>query len=220
MRLSATIALAGVVLLATAAWAAEKDAPADVEALIQKGLKAYKDGKVRDSVSALQEAIAAMQKSQEKGLAAFFPKAPAGFEAGKIESQSASYGDGASATSYTILKQTFTRASDDVTATVTLTDAPQMIEAQKARAEAYRNPGVMAALNQSPDTKVTLIDQNGWVGWKIISKGHDAQIAAYSGSTLLQVNLSKDDANLLDAFWNAIDLKGLASAQTKPAATK
>jgi hypothetical protein len=79
MMLLAAVAIVG----AAAAIAADKDT-ADVEALIQKGLAAYKDGKVSDAISALQQAISAMQKSKEKGLAKMFrdPAALAAMNAG------------------------------------------------------------------------------------------------------------------------------------------
>ncbi len=208
-----TIALGLVGILAAAgAYAAEKEA--DVEALINKGLKAYKDGDSADAITALQEAISALQKSQEKGFAAFFPKPPAGWEAGKLDSQSMSAGTGEGAMNYSTLSQSFTQGKGDgqIRVKVTLTNSPQFAETYKGMAETYKNPEMLKILNADPKQKLTMIDQNGWVGFRHIQKESKAEAFAFCGSCLLMVEANKDDEQALDAIWNAIDLKGLAAA--------
>lgn len=207
-----------VAVSACAAWAAnDKDPKAAVEARILAGLKAYKDGKTQEAVAALQEAVALMQASQQQGLAALFPKAPDGWEAGKIESQSMSLGGSDQQSgAYTSLSRTYTRKADNVEATITLLDSKQMIEAQRQLVETYKNPAMLAMLNQDPDKKTTLIDQQGWIGWKIVSKGQSAEAMAFNQSYLLTVRVSAGDEPVLDGFWKAIDFRAIVPA-AKPA---
>jgi hypothetical protein len=212
-RLAIVLALAGVLGL-SGLFAAEKETAVDVEALIQKGLKAYKDGKGGEAIQALQDAIAAIQKSQEKGLAAFFPKAPAGWEAGKMESQSLSMGSSEGGTNYTVLSQAFTQGKDDnaIEVKVTLTNSPQQGEAYKSMVDTYKNPEMLKILNADAKQKITMIDQDGWVGFRHIEKESKGQIIVFHGPCMLMLDCDKDNEKALDAIWKGIDLKGLAKA--------
>ena len=216
------IAAGAVMLTAAAAYPQAKDA--DVESLVQKGLKAYKDGKAQDAIKALQDAIAIIQKSQEKGLAAFFPKPPAGWEAGEIESGSGAISSaGASGSmSYTHLSRRYTHKADKgeekLEVTVSMTNSPQLIEPQKAMVETYRKPEIMKAMNMGP-TKFTLIDKDGWIGWKTVDKDSRTQIIALSGGCMLEVSSNKADEKGVDLLFGAIDLKGLAAAQPAKSGT-
>lgn len=206
------------VMICSAACLAEGDKA--VEGLITKGLAAHKAGKTHDAIAALQEAILLMQKSQEKGLAGFFPKAPAGWTAGELDSSSAAFGTGEGGATYTTLTQQFTREEDGATVNVSLSNSNQLVEAHKAMAESYKNPEVLKMMNQDPNTKVKLIDKDGWTGWMTIEKDNSAQAIAFSSGCLLTVQVDKGDEATLELFWNAIDHKALAKATVVEAKTK
>jgi len=215
-----TCLLSLVVLTFSAVCPGETD---PVESLLVKGLAAHKAGKVQDAIAALQEAVLLLQKSQEKGLAKFLPKAPAGWKGGEVESSSGAVGTGEGGATFTTLTQTFTRIEDEVTAAATLSTSNQLIEAHKAMAESYSNPQVLAMMNQDPDVQVKLISQDGWAGWIMVRKGDSAQAMAMSSGCMVSVQLDKPDEAALTALWNTIDLKGLARATapqtpSKPAA--
>jgi translation initiation factor 2 beta subunit (eIF-2beta)/eIF-5 len=190
----------------------------DAEAKIQQALKLYKEGKAGDAIIALQDAIAIIQQSQSKGMAAFFPKAPDGWEAGKLETNSISSGAGSEAMTMTTLSQTFTRTSDKLDVKVTLTNSPQLIQPQKTMLDNLKNPQIMAAMNQDPDHKMKLIDRDGWAGWQSLTKNGSAEIAIFNNSNLLNINVDKNDEAVLNQFFSTFDLKGLAATATsKPA---
>ena len=199
-----------------------QSADKDVEAKIESALKAYRSGQTGEAMSSLQEAIAMIQKSTEKGLAAFFPKAPEGWDASKLDSQSLSTGGSDNGGgSWTTLSQNFTRKKDPLKVTVTLTNSPQLIQAQKGMLAAFKNPEMLKALNADPNHQVKLIEQSGWVGLRQITKGKGqddkgkGEIAVYSDSCVLTLQVDSDDQAVLDTFWKSIDLKGLAAASPK-----
>ena len=215
-----TIAMAIVIGLGTCVLAADKDMkPADAEAAIQKGLQLYKEGQAGAAIAALQEAIGIIQKSQQKGLAAFFPKAPDGWEAGKLETNSAASGSGKDSFTLTALEQDFTRKSDSLKVRISLTNSPQLIEPQKAMLENFRkNPMILQTINQAGEQKMTMISRDGWEGWQNSIKDGNGEIIAFNGSNMLNIHMDKFDQSVLDQFWNAIDLKGLAGqSASKPA---
>ncbi len=217
MRTTVAIGLA-MLLVSAAIWAGDaKKKPDVVEALIAKGLAEYRSGKTQEAIADLQKAIAMMQKSLQKGMAAFFPKPPPGWEAGKVESTAMTMGSGEQSGSWTQVTRRYARTKDKVTVTVTMVNAPRLIEAQKSASAAYRNPQMLKMLNRDPKTRIALIDQAGWFGWTVVNKGRSAQASAFSKGCLLTAQAGNDDEQALKAIWNAIDLKALAAAQLKPA---
>lgn len=192
-----------------------------VELLITKGLAAYQAGKSAQALADLQQAIALIQEQLFQSLGAHFPEAPDGWKADKIKSQAMSMGSGQGSGSWTQISRTYTRVSDKIKVTLSLTNSSQLLASQQAAAEAYRNPMMMQMMNQDPNTTAELIDRDGWTGWKIIEKGSKAQIIAFSQLCLLSLDAGKADEEALDTIFNAIDLKALAEAQPKlPAAEK
>jgi hypothetical protein len=199
-----------------------KKTSAEIEGMIAKGLAAYKAGKNQEAIEALQQAVAAIQKTQQQGLVAFLPEAPAGWEAGKIDSGSVGAITGEDGQTYSAinLSRKYTRkgeADDDkqTQVTVTVHSQKEMIEAAKGMAEAYKNPQFITMMESAGKIKFTAIDQNGWSGWKIVSaEGNDATATAFCGDLMLTVQVNKPDGKTLDLFWKAIDLKGLAGAAT------
>jgi hypothetical protein len=212
MRRIATIAAVLVVGVAVL-WAADAAGP-DVEGLINKGLKAYKDGKTEEAIASLQAAIAAMQKSQEKGMATIFPAAPDGWEAGKIDSGSMSGASGGESTvSWTNISRRYTnKAKEDLTVTIALTNSDKMVEAQKGIVEAYKNPQVLAAMNASGKIAIKPIDKSGWAGFSVVNKesGGDATLMVFKAGYCLHIAVNKGDADTLELFWKAVNLDAVA----------
>jgi hypothetical protein len=183
-----------------------------VQAVVSKALDAYKEGRTQEAISQLQQAIAIMQQSQQTGMASFFPKPPDGFEAGQVDSQSATFGSGKQAGSYTHVSRVYTRKSDDLTVTVSLTDSPELIQAQKMVAEQFKNPSAVAAMNQNPDVVIKTLQGDGWFGWMTVNKKSDAQVTAFCNGCVLSINVNKPDQQVVEIFWQGINLKGLAAA--------
>lgn len=223
MRMRRIGFLAALVIAGAASFsvAAEATAPKpDPQALIQQAQDAYKQGHIQQAIDAMQKAIALLQESQREGLAAFFPKPPDGWEAGKVQSNSFSAGGNQQEKnfSYTTLTRTYKHKGDDLSVEITLANSPQMINTYKGMMDTFKNPQTLAMMNQNPDTKIALIDQEGWSGWSTLNKGGDAEIIALNGAYLLTLKVSKDDKATLDSFWKAIDLKALNTQAAHPAA--
>ena len=191
---------------------------AKIELLTAEAVKSYKAGKLSDAVSQLQQAITAIQKEMEKGLAAMFPPAPKGWEAGEIDKGSAAMAS-AQSTSWTNVSRTYTRKSDQVTAEISLTNSPQLMAGQKQMVEMYKNPQLLAMVNRSGQTKITPLSREGWSGLTIVSKEDDtAKAIAFSGGgNLVDIEISKADAQILEMFLKAVNFKAVPAA-TKPAA--
>jgi hypothetical protein len=71
---------------------------------------------------------------------------------------------------------------------------------------------------QSADTQFALIDQDGWIGWKVINKKSNAQVILFCKTCMFQIEVRKSDEAVLNTFFKAVDLKGLAAALPAPAA--
>ncbi|MCY2929488.1 MAG: hypothetical protein NTV86_08340 [Planctomycetota bacterium] len=219
--LSVTCFAAALVLAADKA-PVKKKTPAEIEGLIAKGLEAYKAGKNQQAIELLQQAVAAIQKSQQQGFAAFLPGAPAGWEAGKIDTGSVGVsGEDGQTYNAINLSRKYTRkgeADEDkqTIVTVTIHSQKEMIAAAKGMGEVYKNPQMLATIESEGKMKVSAIDQAGWSGWKIINLGDskNATATAFCGDLMLTVEVNKSDGKILDQFWSAIDLKGLAAAAT------
>lgn len=201
---------AGILAIGGMMFAAEKQATFDD--LIAKATKAQKDGKIQDAINALQEAVALLQKSQEKGIASFFPKAPDGWKAGEVKSDSSTAGSGGEAFSVSASSCEYT-GKDNSNVKISLFTSPQMVEGQKAAVAALKDPQTLAAMNAGPDTKISMIDKDGWVGLRSIEKNSSAaSIVAFAGQTMLEIRVNKADEKTLELFFSAINLKGLAAA--------
>jgi hypothetical protein len=212
MRRMMVTVLVGLCVSAALLAGAAKEKPDPVETLVAQGLARYKAGKTAEAIGDLQQAIALMQQSLQKGLAAFFPEAPQGWQAGKVESSAvAAAGTGGEGGSWTQVSRKYTRQADRLAVTVEMTNSPQLIQAQQGLSSMYRNPQMLQVLNQDPNRKVELVQAPGWFGWIVVEKGKTAQAAAYCKSCLLTVQVPKGDEQVLKTFWNAIDLKGLAA---------
>lgn len=221
MRWNSVVAL--LVAGAVAVWpvvALAADADKDVEAKIESALKDYKAGKTGEAMTSLQEAISLIQKSSRKGMAAFFPKAPDGWEAGKLDSQSVSGGGEGGSSFWTTLSQDFTRKKDQLRVSVSLANSPEMIKAQKGAMEVFKNAETLKAMNSDPAHQYKLVEQAGWVGLRTVEKGKDGdkgrcEIILFTDACLLTLRVDSADEAVLDQFFKQIDLKALAAAAPK-----
>jgi hypothetical protein len=217
-RMAIVTAVVALVCVAALVAAPAESRPASdtakVESLVNQALAEYKAGNTGDAVAHLQEAITLMQKSLSKGLAAVFPEAPAGWEAGKVESNAMSFGSADGSQAWTQVSRTYTKTGVDLNVKIEITNTPQLIEAAKATAEAFKNPQMLAALNQNGNTKVEVVGKDGWFGWQTINKGSSAELVAYNKDCLLTVHVNKDDAAAMSTFWNSMNLRAISGAQS------
>ena len=211
-----------IVVAVTVIVAAEKP-PKDEnpETLINNGLKAYKDGKLSDAISQLQAAIAAMQAAQLKGMTGIFPKSPDGWEAAEIDSSAGTSSGGGSSLAIVTLKRDYTKkgAGDGLQVTITLTSSKELMAAQQAMMETFKNPQLLAAM-QAGGANIKLIDQDGWKGWRHVEKGSAPEINVFNGSYMLTVRVDKEDDKTLDLFGKLIDLKSIPADKADAPAKK
>lgn len=202
--------LCGTIFYVALAGAEEAKPAADVEATVAKAMDSYKAGKTAEAIAGLQDAITLMQKSLQKGMAAFFPKAPESWEAGEIKSSSMSMNSGDGGGSYTNLTREYTH-KDGRRVEIAMTNAPQLVEAQKSVAQMYRNPEFIKMANANdPNTKITVFDRDGWTGWTEVRTDGHVQAIVFASGTMLSVQSDKGDEGLLNVFLGGMDLKGLA----------
>ncbi|MBI5722810.1 MAG: hypothetical protein HZA50_02545 [Planctomycetes bacterium] len=216
------IAAAIAILVTAGSWSmlAEDEKGGNAEAVIQKALADYKAGKINEAISGLQSAIAEMQKSQQKGLAGFFPKAPEGWEAGEIRSDAVAVGGSGGKGSWIIVTRKYSR-KDENSAEMSMTNSPDLVAPQKQLADTYKDGKMIEMMNVNPNVKFTAINKDGWLGWTIISKDADAQASLICGGTWISIRVEKADGKALNDLVNGIDLKALAASQamqtTRPA---
>ena len=218
------IVSAVVVMLGVAAVAQAADAKPDPKVVqkIEQGLKAYKDGKNADATKALQEAITMIQKASASGMEAFFPDAPAGWEAGKVNTIVANVGGGDTAVSYTTLERRYEKKGNDGQyISMSLLTSAEFVTGQKQMIEALAKPEMIAILN-TDGNKAKAISQDGWTGLLRTDKSGEGQIVLFDGATMLNLQSRKVNVATLEKFLKTIDLKGLAAQDktTAPAPAK
>ncbi|MEQ8767830.1 MAG: hypothetical protein RL885_28260 [Planctomycetota bacterium] len=208
------IALFAVLLLPFTV-AAQDDVQAAVTKKIEEALAHHKAGEAQKAIEALQEAIAEIEKSQSKGLGTFLPKAPSGWKAGEIESNSMSFtAGGQGAGQFLQVTRDYWREKEngarEETIQVSLTNAPQMVQAQQAMANMYKNPQMLKALQSQPGKSVELIEEDDWFGWLVV-ENDDATVTAFCNGCLVTVTGSNEKN--IRMIWDGFDLKGLAGSE-------
>lgn len=194
----------------------DKKPEAQVETLIQQGLEAYRAGQPQVAIQRLQKAIGLIQRSAEKGLASFLPEPAEGWKAEAPKSSSGNWGTGESAVQWTQASRRYKRESDGLRVEVTISDSPQIIQGHLQALKAYQNPQMLQMMNQDPKRKIELLDADGWKGWRITEKGQGAQTMAVFRSVMVMIEVQGEDAKARDAFWEAVDRKGIAAAAAPP----
>lgn len=223
MKSMKTLALSSLLLwLPLAMASAQEPAPKDekedsavVEKLIQDALARYRSGEAQQAVEKLQEAIALIEQSQKTGLASFLPPVPEGWEANEVDSQSMSFAAGGESGSQflQITREYWPVAPDGSKGTrvsVSITNAPAMVQAQKAAAAVYKNPQILESMRSDPNRQVDLIEEGDWFGWKIVEEGQQGTVTAFCNSCLVTVN--GNDAKTVEKIWGGFDLKGLSKS--------
>ena len=198
------------VFLATAVSAG--DPKADALKLIDQGKAALEADKAQEAIDSLQKAIGIIQKTMATGFAAFLPDLGEEWEAAKPETSAGSFGSGEEAFQWTSLERDYTRKSDKLKVTFTLTSMPQMVMGWRTMMEQLKNPMMREAMSKDPDTKLEFIDADGWVGLLKARKGKSCECTAVHGKVAVVVKFRKDDMALLKKLWEGVDRKGLAAA--------
>jgi hypothetical protein len=216
MKQALAVAIGLMAALAIGHAQEEKDPKVQVEALIQGGLEAYRAGRHQEAIQKLQKAIGVIQRSAEKGLTSFLPAPPEGWKAEAPKSSSGAWGSGESAVQWTQVSRRYKRESDGLRVEVTFSDSPQIIQGHLAALKAYENPQMLQMLNQDPNRKIELLDEDGWKGWKQTEKGQRVQTLAIYRSVMVMIEVSGDDAKVSDTFWSGVDRKGIAASVTPP----
>ncbi|NLW87115.1 MAG: hypothetical protein GXY38_09605 [Planctomycetes bacterium] len=188
------------------AFAADANEKAAIQSAVQKAMAQYEEGKVQDAIASLQEAISIMQTSGQKSMAAFFPAAPEGWTKGKVESQSLT----SNGLNFNEITCIYTRSSDSAEVHMQLCNSPQMIETHQAVAEAYKNPQMLAAINQSGQMKISQFSKDGWIGWTKVEPDQGAELVSFNGGNLLSIRCDQSDEGMLKQFVGMMNFKAMA----------
>jgi hypothetical protein len=190
-------------------WAGESADKSAVRSTVEKAMTLYDGGNVSEAIATLQEAISLMQTTGTKSMAAMLPSAPTGWQKGEVESQSMT----AQGLNFNEISCQYTRSSDGLGVRIQLCNSPQMIETHKSVAEAYKNPQMLAAMNQGQQIKIAQFSRDEWVGWTRTQQDDTSELVAFNNSNLLTIHLDKPDENVLEQFIGLIDFKALAGAE-------
>jgi hypothetical protein len=177
---------------------------------IDKGRAAFVAGKTQAAIDHLQKAVGLMQQMATKSLASFFPKAPEGWKASEPSTNSGSWNAGSEVFQWNSADCSYTRTADSVKVDILITSSPQIVEPAKAMMKVYQDPQMRKMMAANPNQKIEVIDKDDWTGFMMAQQGGNASIMAFNGRTMLQLTCGSGDASILDMFWKAIDLAGLA----------
>ncbi|MGQ0613245.1 MAG: hypothetical protein ACT4PV_05850 [Planctomycetaceae bacterium] len=186
--------------------------PADAALLAQvdKARAAIVAGKQQDAVPYLQEAIRFIQEAALKGITAFLPKRDKPWVMGEIESNTGTWGSGKEAYQWSQTSRTYER--DEQRVVVTISTSPQLIEAQRAGLEMFRNPQMRAMLQQDEERTVEFIDADGWFGMLTTEREGGSSMIVLHKKVMVNLELATGSATLAREFWESIDRRGLAAA--------
>ncbi len=190
---------------------------AAIEKIIQDALASYRAGEAQQAVERLHEAIARIEQSQKIGLASHLPPVPKGWDAGEVDSQSMSFAAGGqSGSQFLQIRRDYWPVESDGSkgprVNVTITNAPMMVQAQKAASAVYKNPQFLKSMQADPNRKVELVEEGEWFGWKIIEKEKQGTVTAFCNNCLVTVN--GDENSGVETIWKGFDLEGLAKSST------
>ncbi|MEN8150100.1 MAG: hypothetical protein ABFS86_09765 [Planctomycetota bacterium] len=188
------------------------DPKAEALKLIDQGKAALEADKAQEAIESLQKAIGIIQKTMATGFAAFLPELGAEWEAAKPETSSGSWGTGENSFQWTQLQQRYTRKSDKLSVSVTMTSWPQLVTAWRTAMEQFKNPMMREMMSKDPDQKTEFIDTDGWVGMLQTMKGKSSKCTAVHGKVAVVIEFREDDMALLKKIWDGVDRKGMAAA--------
>ncbi|MHC4471810.1 MAG: hypothetical protein ACYTDY_14515 [Planctomycetota bacterium] len=210
--LSVIVALAALVLAQASEEPKEEDPKAKILGHIDKGRAAFAAGKAQEAVDHLQKAIGLIQKTVEKGFAAFLPEAFEGWSRGKPDSASGIWGSGDESFQWTQASCTYRRESDGLGVEITISSSPQLIQPQRVALEMYKSPQMRKMLEMDPNKTYDFIEEGGWSGWIMTDKTGGTTLMALGDKLMVAINIRKAMHDLAKKFWGAIDTAGLAKS--------
>lgn len=210
----AKLAFLALPLLLGPVVAGDSEDEAQVLAAIDKGREAVKAGKPQEAIDHLQKAIGLIQAKAMKGLATFLPaRDEKEWELGEVDSQSGSWGSGEQAFQWSQVQRHYSKkdADDGPEVDVMISNSPQIVEGTRAAFQMFKDPAMRAMMNQDPEQKVDMIDEDGWLGM-VTTRKESCTIMALHEKLMVQVEVQPGDEKLAKEFWSAIDRKGLAAS--------
>jgi len=185
-----------------------------VLAAIDKGREAVKSGKAQEAVEHLQRAIGLLQAMATKGLASFLPtRDEKVWEMGEVESQNGNWGAGEQAFQWSQVTRRYTKKETEggPEVTVMISNSPQIIQAQRASFEMFKDPAMRAMMNRAnPDQKVEMIEEGEWLGILTTEKESSTALVLHK-TVMVQIDVQQGDDKLAKEFWAAIPKAGLAA---------
>jgi hypothetical protein len=214
----AKLFLLALPLLFAPALAGDAEDEAAVLAAIDKGREAFKTGKPQEAIESLQKAIGLIQAKAMKNLATFLPaRDEKDWEMGEVDTQQGNWGSGEQSFQWTQVSRRYTKkgAEDGPEVNVMISNSPQIIEAQRAMLQMFKDPAMRAMMNQgNQGQKVDVIEDGEWLGMITIEKDRCSANIMHK-KVMLQIEAERGDEKLVKEFWAAVDKAGLAEATTK-----
>lgn len=210
-------------LLALAPSPARQDTPgatetvqeSSVESLARRAVEAHRAGRHQEAIDLFQAAIALIQADEERGLVAFLPAAPEGWQRSEPESTSGAWGAGANGWTWTQVSARYTQVEGEGDVEATISNSPTLTMAYQGMAQMLKNPQYAEMLNQDPTRKIELLDVGeGWTAWKM-TQPSETEVLAFSEG--LMVQLRSEDPSVLEGLWKDVDFAGLKKGFAKPA---
>ncbi len=188
----------------------------EVDALIQAARDAYAAGDAQGAVAKLQEAIGRIQREHEKGLVAFCPDAPEGWDAKEPKSQSGSHGSGEAHFQWTAVERRYQKQDAKGSwIDITITNSPQIVAGPRAMLKMFENEAYLKMMTANdPNKTYAKLDRAGWAGWTITDTKRDsAELFAIGDVILVQIKArgagSKDAVTALADSVRWAELKEL-----------
>jgi hypothetical protein len=205
-------------LLFAPALAGDAEDEAAVLAAIDKGREAFQAGKPQEAIESLQKAIGLIQAKAMRNLATFLPaRDDKEWEMGEVDTQQGNWGSGEQSFQWTQVSRRYTKkgAEDGPEVNVMISNSPQIIEAQRAMLQMFKDPAMRAMMNQGNEGgKVDVIEDGEWLGMITVEEKRCSANIVHK-KVMVQIEAERGDEKLVKEFWAAVDKKGLAEATTK-----
>lgn len=197
----------------------EKSAAASdalILAAIDKGRTAYQKGDAQEAIRNLQEAVRLIQAVALKGLVSFLPDLGEEWEADEPNTTSGSWNADGQLMQWTQVVRQYRHKKSSRELSVSICNAPHLVEAHLGLAALWKNPAMRKALESDPDNKTKMIEGDGWFGLLSIASGESTNFTTGAKEVLITLDYDAPDAAFVQSVWEKMDHKGLA-ATGKPA---
>jgi hypothetical protein len=205
-------------LLFAPALAGDAEDEAAILAAIEKGREALQAQKPQEAIESLQKAIGLIQAKAMKNLATFLPaRDEQEWEMGEVDTQQGNWGSGEQSFQWTQVSRRYTKkgAENGPEVTVMISNSPQIIEAQRAMLQMFKDPAMRAMMNQGNEgAKVDVIEDGEWLGM-VTAEEERCTANIMHKKVMVQIDAERGNADLVKEFWAAVDKAGLAAATTK-----